>query len=439
MAAAVVGLAVLALAGCRLTPPAPDREHTTLVPSCFTPRLGASSSRDAARVDPVRPPDFLLRPGEILRLGPRETGAAGWMYEPALSAGTVDFAAAAMARQGLVQNADGVCGPGSCEIPFFLPAPVAAGTNGGARLTLGFTGRMELAVADPFGCWMPVNGAEGGGPVDLTPLLAGRQTFALRLTVGAAARLTSFRFEAALQPERDQMPALCEGANVFELLGKDRYGLASLPYELPVDFRPAAAVPLVERVSLRGGAVAPVAGGGQVIRPRGPEPLEATVEFEAPSGTWFSWFELRVELGEGNSPDPTGSPLNLAWQGGDHREFRPVTEFVPVGTAGAGRATFAGRVLFGRSERTVRFRLTSARPILALRGIGHLERPGVLAVRPQLVHRWLEQGAEHRFAAPAACDCYFFRCGPAPSGHRVEMSLPSRMIPIVNSATPALL
>ncbi len=378
-----------------------------------------------------------LRPGETLWVGACEQGGARWTFEPQLSTGVVDFAAAALPRQGLIQDADGVVGPGWCEIPFFLPGPIDDTKEGGARLTLCATGEVQLAVNDAFGNWLPMPLAAMGRDetMVLASALAGRHTFSIRLTIGAQARVSRFRLEAVLQPLDDLAPVLEEGINIRQLQSKDRYGLPTVPWDLPVDFRRAATVPLAERVTIREGGVQPLDETRMQIAPRGRDAVEATVAWEAPDGASFAWFTIQSVVRTATQTGAEGT-VTMAWrrEGG---AYEMIAELACT-TNGAGRQTYAGRVLLDRSQRRIFVRVTSPFPIEDLQGSGQLDRPAMLPVRPVILHRWMEQGVPHQFQAPLSCDQYYFRCGPQPTGQTVEWSVPSRMIPIVNAGMPSL-
>jgi hypothetical protein len=412
-----------------------------LWPAAFSPRLLAEA-HPATNAYQARHHAYVLRPGETLLVLPPEQVGARWTYEPNLRAAAIDFAAASPARQGLVQTDTGLSGPGWCEIPFYLPEPIFATEGGvidggGARLTLCATGQVQLAVSDAFGNWLPHALAVAGceETVVLTDALAGRQAFAIRLTLGPQAQVSRFRFEGVLPPLHDMAPALEEGINIMQLQSKDRYGLATLPCELPVDFRRTAAVPLEQRVTVREGVVQSMDEAHLMIAPRGDEAVEVTVAFEAPARDTFAWFAVQSVVGA-DARRASGRGVAMAWcRAGD--EFRSISD-TTVQADATGRLVYDGVVLLDRAAARVLIRMSSPWPVQAIRFVGQLDRSAVLPVRPEVVHRWTEQGAARRFQAPSGSDRYYFRCGPQPTAHAVEMSVPSRMITIVNAAMPGL-
>jgi len=44
----------------------------------------------------------------------------------------------------------------------------------------------------------------------------------------------------------------------------------------------------------------------------------------------------------------------------------------------------------------------------------------------RIVHRWTEDGQARQFQAPPGRTAYEVSCGKNPTGHTIEMSLPSR-------------
>jgi hypothetical protein len=428
------------LAGCQMeagrsAARLPTERLAGLWPTAFSPRLLAEA-HPATNAYHDRHHTYVLRPGETMLVLPWAQGGTRWTYEPNLTASAVDFNAAAQARQGLLLSETGLAGPGWCEIPFCLPEPLADAGGGlsngvAARLTLCAAGQVQLAVSDAFGNWLPQPLVATGCEETVVLPLAGRHAFAIRLALGAQSQVSRFRFEGVLAPMPDMAPVLEEGINIMQLHSKDRFGLATLTCELPVDFQRNATVPLEQRVNVREGEVRALDASRLMIAPQGHAAAEVLLAFEAPAGEQFAWFALQSVVQADARRGPVES-VAMAWRR-DGDDFRAIAD-TTVKADATGRLTYEGVVLLDRAAARVLARVSSPWPVQAIRFTGQLDRSAVLPVRPTVVHRWREHGAERQFQAPSASDRYYFRCGPQPTAHAVEMSVPSRMITIVNDA-----
>ncbi len=372
-------------------------------------------------------------PGE--RAAPfRIFGNGRWIYEPNLAAEYLDFAAGVRERRGIGQNAEGLVGEGRCVIPFVSPYPFVSRPDfatwpvvfrDGAWITLRASGEVKVEVTDPLGNWTPVRVAAAGREekIDISALLEARYSFDVRLTLGATARVAKFRFEGYLLTAPMSIPRLDEGVNVMTLKCKDRYGLATLPCERLPDFRKTAAVPLDKQAVIRNGVLRPGIDPWQVIAPKGKGPVQATFAFEAPAGETFSWFQVQASVVEGPAP-ALPHQVKMEWSG-DGRTFKPLAGTVVHGVPRHVDCRIDAARILDLSGRTVQVRVTSDTPISGVEFVGHLAMGAALFVRPEITHRWAEGATECRFVAPPATDAYFFRCGPAPSGHVIEMRVPS--------------
>ena len=414
--------------------------------------------------------DFALRPGEKLIRSQRnegrfpllmstQTGGAGargtpylscgngrWIYEPNLTAGYLDFAAGVRERIGLSQTAEGLVGGGQCVIPFVSPYPFVSHPEDakdhtvyrdGAWITIRASGDVTLDISDPLGNWTSVPVAAGGvlEKIDISPLVEARYAFNLRLTLGTNTQVSLFRFEGWLLTAPITLPRLAEGINVMTLKGMDNYGMKTVPCESVADFRTTAAVALDQQAEIRNGVVRPGDQTWQVIVPKEAGPVQATFTFDAPAGEHFAWFYALASVAAG--PTNTSLPkVKLEWCGAQ-KEFRLLAEAAIGTTPMSWDYNLDGEQILEQSSHAVQVRVTSDTPIRGLDFVGHLAMGASLYVRPEITHRWLENGAEHQFIAPQAADMYYFRCGPNPTGHIIEMELPSyRDLPSMGAGTP---
>ena len=415
------------------------------VPPDTTPALRACGESHAHTMD------FVLRPGETLIRSQRHEGRAPrlaiatnappplplhawgngrWIYEPKLTAGYLDFAAGVRERSGLTQTADGLCGAGQCVIPFVTPYPfVARPTEGGgpgragAWITLLAAGDVTIEINDALGQWTSVPVVAGGTveKIDISPLLESRYAFNLRLTLGASGRLSQFRLEGVLLTAPMTLPRLEAGVNLMTLYGKDKYGLKTVPYEILPDFR-AQAMPLDQQVLIHNGEVR-AQEGWQNLAPKRDGPVQATFTLEAPAGEKFAWFYALVSVADAQQTTPAPQ-VQLEWRCG-HGDFLPLGASVIEPTPLHVAHNQDGEQLLAKPVRSIELRVTSDTPIQGVQFVGHLALGAALAIHPRITHRWLEDGAEHQFVAPPAAEQYFFRCGANPTGHVIEMSLPS--------------
>ena len=452
----VLGLAAWLVGGCLSGPPAElpsganvPESHAGIPMSC-SPRV--SGVKQAAPRAGSFPPDFVLRPGEKLICLPcadvtpgvqAPSGCRGrWRYEPNLTAGYLDFVAGVQARAGIGQSADGLNGAGWCVFAFGLPGAIAPGTNG-ASVVVGASGDVNLEVSDPWGGWhaIPVVAAGREEALDVSAHLLAQHAFCIRLTLGANAHVTTFRFEGNLLLDAASPPSrLAEGVNVMALTGRDKYGLATMPCEFRPDFRAAATIPLEQRAVIRHGRVVAGADGRHMIEPDGSAPVEATFTFDAPEGELLTWFSARAIVGMNAQGAATQPQVQMEWCRGNGAFLLLVHD--EGGGARHNARVVAGEQVLDRSSRSVKLRVTSDAPIGGVELDGHLDLHAAFFVRPEITHRWLENGAERQFVAPPGAEKYFFRCGPAPTGHVVELRLPSYRdlphIPVVNPAAASL-
>jgi hypothetical protein len=364
----------------------------------------------------------------------RTYGNGRWIYEPNLAAGFLDFAAGARDCQGITQTPEGLVGAGHCIFPFVSPYPFVSRPawekdpieyRDGSWLTLVASGYAKLEITDALGNWktLPVKADGTEERFDLSALLEARYAFDLRLTLGAGGRLSRLRFEGYVLTAPMALPRLDEGINRFTLRGKDKYGLATVPCERLPDFRTAAAVPIDQQAQIRRGVVRPGAPGWQVIAPKEERPVEATFRFQAPEGEKFAWFYVLGSVAEG----PTGEPpraVSFAWSS-DGEEFRPLATASIENTPLQWDCSIEGEKILDQPGDAVYVRVTSDTAISGLEFVGHIGLGAAFSVRPEITHRWLEGGTEHGFVVPPATDRYYFRCGPNPAGHVIEMKVPS--------------
>ena len=447
----VLGLAAWLAGGCLSGPPAElpsganvPESHAD-IPMAFTPQV--LSVKQAADPFGVYPLDFALRPGEKLICLPGVAATSGcrgrWSYEPNLTAGYLDFAAGVQERAGIEQTADGLHGAGWSVLPFGLPGPIVSGTNG-ATVVLCASGDVQVAVSDPWGGWLalPVAAMGREETIDLSTQVQAQQAFRIRLTLGAQARVTRFRFEGAvLLDPAPPPPALAEGVNVMVLKGRDKYGLKTMPCEFRPDFRVAAPVPLEQQAVIRHGRVMAGADGRCVIRPDGSAPVEATFTFEVPAGELVAWFSARASVVVNPQGVADQPHVQLEWCRGNGA-FLPLVRDDGSGPVLHKERVVAGEQMLDRSSRSVKIRVTSDAPICGVEFDGHLDLHAALLVRPEITHRWLEKGVAHQFVAPPGAEKYFFRCGADPAGHVIEMRLPSYHdqphIPVVKPTAASL-
>ena len=364
----------------------------------------------------------------------RTDGNGRWIYEPNLAVGYLDFAVGVRERHGIEQTEEGLAGAGQCVIPFVSPDPFAAVPDysgaqtiyhDGSWLTLRASGDVKVEIGDPLGSWNAVAVAATGAEerIDISPLLESRCNFNIRLTLGANARVSKFRFEGYLLTAPLTLPRLDEGVNVMTLKCKDKYGLATVPCEILPDFRTTAAVPLSRQAAIRNGVVRPGADPWQVIAPKEEGPVQATFTFDAPAGEKFAWFYALASVAVG----PTNAPpqhAKLEWRG-EGGEYRSLAEMAIGNSPPQRDCRMDGEQILDRPGRTVVVRVTSDTPIGGLGFVGHLAYDAAISVRPEITHRWREGNTERQFVAPPESDRYWFRCGPNPSGHVMEMSVPS--------------
>ena len=417
---------------------------------------GVVDQRQSNRETWAHTMDFVLRPGETLirsqrddgrcpllamlthapapaRYEPFQGGGNGrWIYEPNLTSGYLDFAAGVQDRTGLVQTAEGLSGAGACVIPFVSPYPFVAqpevsgsrvSYHDGAWLTLCASGRVTLEICDALGAWQPVPIVANGQVerVDISPLVESRYAFTLRLTLDEGARVSRFRFEGYLLTAPMTIPRLEEGINVMTLRGRDKYGMMTVPHEVLPDFRKAAA-PLDRQVAIRNGDVRCIDDWQRIV-PRGDGAVQATFTFTAPARERFAWFYARAAVAE-RAAHAQPQEVGMEWRCG-RGEFLPLLNAAAGGApvqAGGGKE---GEQILDRAGDTIEVRVTSAAPICGMEFVGHLAMGAALFVRPEITHRWVDDNVEHSFVAPQGADRYYFRCGPDPVGHEIEMTLPS--------------
>ena len=365
----------------------------------------------------------------------RTFGNGRWIYEPKLSSNFADFAAGVESRRGITQDDAGLHGAGQCVFSFqspypFVGIPDPSGAivrhHDGAWLSLRAQGDVKVEITDPLGQWIPIPVSATGAveTVDITDHLAARYYVKVRLSLGPGATISSFKFDAYLMTAPMSIPRLVEGNNPMVLKLKDAFGLATIQMEILPDFRKTAAIPIDRQaVDVKNALIRPGPEGWQVIAPKDNAPVQTTFRFDAPANDRFAWFYILGTVAEGPVKEPPKHAV-LEWSP-DGTTFQALQRLDISNTPLQWDCSIAATHRPPSPAPTVYIRLTSDTAIGGLEFDGHLDREAAHSVRPAITHRWMESGVEKRFTAPANVDRYSVPCGPAPTGHVIEMSVPS--------------
>lgn len=433
-----------------------------------------------ARIKGVWPPttarrhsmDFQLRPGETLirsqvaggrfpfpsswkpllasaapewkgcpseRFAPFRTyGNGRWVYAPNLGSAYADFDLGTWARNGLQQDEAGVIGVGEATLRIQSPYPFCGipdfsgdriRHHEGVWLEIAGAGPAMFEVSTVEGAWDPVFVAAGSGGfrqrLDVTQRLAERYDCLIRFTLGEQARLNTLVFDGTLLTAPISLPRLVDGANRMEIRCLDKHHLCTVPWTQIVDFRAAADL-ACQAVSIENGLAQPAVRGWQKLAPRdAAHPVRAVFRMEAPGARKYAWFWVLAKVDE---PPAGQQPKNafLEWSA-DGKVWLPFAGQHLAGSDLQWDLPLDGEVLLAPDNAApVWLRLTSDTAIVGLEFYGHLEAGKAQSSVLQITHRWTEEGKSKQFRAPPGLSAYEFTCGANPTGHTIEMSLPSK-------------
>ncbi len=367
----------------------------------------------------------------------RTHGNGRWIYAPKLGSGYADFALGVWTREGLRQDRNGVTGSGTATIRMQSPYPFCGIPDTAANPIRHHDGVwLEIAGADAAtfevdnaeGAWAKVFESTGQGAfkqrLDITQLLAQRYDCLIRFTLGEQARLDTLSFDGAILTAPMSLPRLVRGANRMELRCLDKHHLCTAPWTRIVDFRASADL----TAQIENGVAKPSVKGWQKLAPcDASQPVRAVFRMDAPGARKYAWFWVLATVDEPPADQGPKSAL-LEWSLDGQK-------WAPFAAQGIGNSdvqwdvSLDGEVLLAPdSAACVWLRLTSDTAIARLEFYGHLDLGDANSSALRITHRWTEESQTRQFVAPSGCSIYELTCGRNPSGHTIEMSLPSKVV-----------
>jgi len=414
--------------------------------------------------------DFLLRPGESLtrsrahsgrflfpmswrqrlsgpegqewhglpreRFAPFKTiGNGRWTYAPDLSQRSADVDVGAWARHGLVQDANGIVGPGSLTFRMYSPFPCcglvdphdpAWRSHDGVGITLTGEGPVQVDLSDAEGHFVPFESFMGGSfavELDATMPCLGRREIFIRFTLGPGARLDHFAFAAWIMTAPMAIPRLVAGSNPMEKRVGDGLGQRTTPWLIEANFRSEQDLRQTLSECSRGRIVQGKSGYLRLL-PVGSEGVRAHFCLQAPLGREAAWATILVTVPEAGPGDPPVR-VTLSWSRDGDQWNRLSDQSIP-GT-GLGWSSSV-EVIIRPYEPCARIwiAIDSDSGVAALSGLLHLvekARPDVCSI----IHHWVERAGTCSYAVPAAARTYTITCGPDPRDHQIEMRVASRL------------
>ena len=392
----------------------------------------------------------------------RSMGNGRWIYQPNLAAGWRDLDDGAWQRQGLTQNDQGLAGPGEvsfriqspyifCGIPNWSKPQVTS--SEGAWLYVEAEGGVVAELTDAEGRWVEVGEAmlspaagvpeAPGRRYDITPIVDGRYECLIRFRVPAGGRLRGFRFEGYIMTAPMSLPRLTPGDNPMEVRYGDARGLATTPWSQIVDFRsgstdgqaaaqaqagkpvpPGKPMPPGPWHQAQNARLEPYVEGWQMISPtQADKPVRAVWRFDAPAGRRFAWFHALAGVREGPVDQPRRR-ATLEWSP-DGQSWRALTSIEISNSYHQWDTSLDAQADIDGGAEAIWIALTSQTPITDLEFHGHLLEQPHQADSLRIVHTWLEDAQVRRFEAPPTATRYVLRCGPNPTAHTIDMSVPS--------------
>lgn len=367
----------------------------------------------------------------------RTYGNGRWVYAPNLSSTYDDFAMGTWSREGLHQDKDGVTGSGTATLriqsPYpFCGIPDASGDrirhHDGVWLDIAGTGPVVFEVNTAEGAWEPVFESMSTGNfkqrLDITQTLAERYNCLIRLTLGEKARLKSLSFDGTILTAPISLPRLAEGANRMELHCLDQHHLCTVPWTQIVDFRATADL-AAQAIRIDNGIAQPAAKGWQKLAPHhASDPVRAVFRVEAPGSRKFAWFWVHATVDE--VPAGQGPKSALMEWSADGKAWSPFAVQRIVSSDMEWDLNVDGEVLLAPdSLGPVWLRLTSDTAIGGFEYYGHLDAGHAHSSELRIIHRWTEDGQAKQFEVPLGRSAYDIACGKNPTGHTIEMNLPS--------------
>jgi hypothetical protein len=355
----------------------------------------------------------------------RTFGNGTWTYEPDLRSTSRHVEIGAWEREGVTQNANGVCGPGHitfriqspypfCGIPDWSGAKIVA--KDGVWVETRGSGGITVEINDAEGAWHRV---DSGGKSDVTQLMTSRYDCLIRVTLEAKATLTHFKFHGYTMTAPMSIPRLVEGANPMQVRSLDKHHLCTEPWSELIDFREAADVG-AQTVRVENGGKQIFVKGWQELAPKDKaKPVSAVFKFPAPSNRSFAWIYALTSVREGPPDQPRRSAL-LEWSS-DGETWAALGGAAIPNTALQWDSSIDGEIFVPTPVKNVFLRVTSGTAITALEFHGHLDGGVPENEQLQIVHRWVEGGGEKSFTPPLNAREYAVHCGKNPRDHTIEM------------------
>jgi hypothetical protein len=364
----------------------------------------------------------------------RSFGNGRWTYQPTLSADAADFAAGLWEPSDLRQTAAGLEGPGAAVFRMQSPYPFCGVPDwsgekitsaDGVWLSLAGEGDVRTLVTDAEGKWNEVFCGDGefDRTEDITPLLTARYGCLLKVELRDGSRLRALRFDGYVMTAPMSLPRLAEGDNRMELRCGDKHGLCTTPWKHAVDFRGDADTAAQFESCENAGVEQYVEGWNQLCP--GPDgPARLILRLDAPHGRPLAWAYVHLGVREGPA-DEARRHASLEWSA-DGKDWALFFEGEVSNSRQKWDAAVNGEATFPNPLDELWLRITSETPVTAVETVGHILEPDTVDAALEVVHSWTEGAGRRTFRAPRGETEYVICCGPDPSGHTIEMSVPSQ-------------
>ncbi len=279
----------------------------------------------------------------------------------------------------------------------------------------------ELSVSTDNGLtWTKV--AAAGGKVDLTPQVARRYGYLLKVAASgkaAGAVVRSLKITTWVQLHPASLPTLAKGVNKMQYVSGDHHGLESRVVEIRTsanaaeDFLKWCSEPPKDFDAAR-----------KTSRARG----RFVVKVPAPPGTKIAWFSGGGNFQTHQAGNAPKTANTMAWAADEPKDFKQFYRARIPADQGHWHYNADVEVKLPKPAKTVFLEYVGRPAVNNLRIFAHCVEDRPLPTTPVVItHKWLEGGAEKTRTVTMSTDAgsYEITCGADPKDVSVEMSVPS--------------
>lgn len=363
----------------------------------------------------------------------RTYGNGKWLYEPNLSSKYQDFEVGVWEKNGITQSSNGLLGEGYsifrinspyifCGIPKIEGKVISS--SEGVFVTLKGQGPISLEINNVENEWNVIKSWSGTfeETLDVTENFDGRYHGFIKIVQKQKSVLEKFKFEGYIQNAPMTIPRLEKGSNEFQVLCKDKLGLNTTPFHMPIDFR--------EKKGLENNILNCKNGEVKIERPGWlgiypvdlTKPVQVDFKFELPNNRKLAWCYFYAIIKETKYKSPKGfATVEFSEDG---KRWSPISSREIAQTKLYWDCSLDGQIKFNKPLNKVFFRIISDTNISGFHCYGHMLE-NIHDGELQIKHTWKEGQDLKTYEVPTGKDPYHIACGETPSAHAIELGMPS--------------